>query len=90
MLPLLHKHRGLLQVLELLADLEKARAPPQQPLWHTDVDIAMAVSAAGSYLIDLLQLRVAHVSPLAIAAPEAFLRACSGTPSCCPSTSSGP
>ena len=80
-LPLVLTQASLLQALCLLADLAKGRGFQQQPLWHTDEDVAMAASSAGSYLIDLLQLRVAHLSPLAITAPEAFLQACSGTSS---------
>ena len=84
MLPLLLRQTSLLQAVCLLAELAKERH--QQLLWHTDADVAMATSSAASYLIDLLQLRVAHLSPLAITAPEAFLQACSGTSPSCPST----
>ena len=87
MLPLVLRQASLLQALCLLADLAKVRGFQQQPLWHTDLDVAMAASSAGSYLIDLLQLRVAHLSPLAITAPQAFLHACSGTSIPCPSNS---
>lgn len=88
MLPWVLRQRSLLQALHFLVDLAKVRGSQEQPLWHTDVDAAMAVSAAGSYLINLLQLRVAHLSPLAITAPEAFLQACSGTSFSCPSSRS--
>ena len=73
------RQQGLLQALGLLADLAKTPTWQTQPLWHTNADLAMAASAAGSYVIDLLQMRVAHLSPLAITSPEAFLAACSGT-----------
>ena len=78
----------MLQALQFLVDLAKARGSQEQPLWHTDLDVAMAASSAGSYLINLLQLRVAHLSPLAITAPEAFLQACSRTSCSCPSSPS--
>ena len=65
-----------MQALELLAQLAKSPAGQAQPLWYADT--AMAASSAASYLIDLLQMRVAHLSPLAVTSPQAFLQACSG------------
>ncbi len=71
----------LLQALELLVDFGKpAPGQSQQHLWYNNPELAMSASSAGSYLIDLLHMRVLHLSPLAISAPEAFLEACTGVP----------
>ncbi len=71
----------LLQALELLVDFGKpAPGQSQQHLWYNNPELAMSASSAGSYLIDMLHMRVLHLSPLAISAPEAFLEACTGVP----------
>ncbi|KAL0031777.1 hypothetical protein WJX79_006804 [Trebouxia sp. C0005] len=69
----------LAKALELLVDFGKpATGQSQQHLWYNNPELAMSASSAGSYLIDLLHMRVLHLSPLAISAPEAFLQACTG------------
>ncbi len=73
------RHQVWLQALEILADFGKpAPGQSQQHLWYNNPELAMSASSAGSYLIDLLHMRVLHLSPLAISAPQAFLQACSG------------
>lgn len=80
-----HKVFVLLQALEMLVDFGKpAPGQSQQHLWYNNPELAMSASSAGSYLIDLLHMRVLHLSPLAISAPEAFLEACTGVPPFCP------
>jgi hypothetical protein len=64
-----------------LVDFGKpAPGQSQQHLWYNNPELAMSASSAGSYLIDMLHMRVLHLSPLAISAPEAFLEACTGVP----------
>jgi len=68
-----HKVFVLLQALEMLVDFGKpAPGQSQQHLWYNNPELAMSASSAGSYLIDMLHMRVLHLSPLAISAPEAL------------------
>lgn len=72
---------GLMQALEILVDFGKpAPGQSQHQLWFSNQDLAMSASSAGSFLMDLLHMRVLAFSPLAISAPAAFLQACSGMP----------
>ena len=73
-----------LQVLHLLAE-DRANSSAegiQDRLGYTSLQLAISAASTGLYLVDLLHMRCLRFSPMSIADPDAFLKACQGMDDC--------